>query len=324
MNSFKMSLLLSAAAFVTAGASNAFAAPAPLEGKVTSAKESVMEGVLVTAKKDGSNVSLTVVSDDKGHYAFPAGRLEPGHYRISIRAAGYILDGPRTIDVTPNGATADVRLNETTNLAPQLTNADWLRSAPGTDQEKRDAVACATCHTLSRPLTSSYTHDQFKSDVFVRMAGMASQAFPVLVQKRIIERDQARTFGGLDRLAGFLSRVNLSSTPEFKFELKAAPRPKGADTRVIITTYDLPRKSMQPHDAVKGDDGFVWVSDFGENSLSRLDPKTGQFTDYLLPRETNIRRVFVDNSTTPVTFWVGSNHGASILKLEPLDSPGSN
>jgi hypothetical protein len=41
-------------------------------------------------------------------------------------------------------------------------------------------------------------------------------------------------------------------------------------------------------------------------------------------KETNIRRVFVDNTTSPVTFWVGSNHGASILKLEPLDSSGSN
>jgi hypothetical protein len=51
----------------------------------------------------------------------------------------------------------------------------------------------------------------------------------------------------------------------------------------------------------------------------RLDTKSGDFTEYLLPRTTNIRRVFVDNSTTPVTFWVGSNHGASIIKLEPLD-----
>jgi len=31
--------------------------------------------------------------------------------------------------------------------------------------------------------------------------------------------------------------------------------------------------------------------------------------------------VFVDNSTTPVTFWVGNNHGASIVRLEPLESP---
>jgi virginiamycin B lyase len=41
--------------------------------------------------------------------------------------------------------------------------------------------------------------------------------------------------------------------------------------------------------------------------------------DRLSLRPTNIRRVFVDNSTTPVTFWVGSNDGASIVKLEPLD-----
>jgi hypothetical protein len=28
----------------------------------------------------------------------------------------------------------------------------------------------------------------------------------------------------------------------------------------------------------------------------------------------------VDSSTTPTTFWIASNHGAAILKLEPLDS----
>jgi virginiamycin B lyase len=29
--------------------------------------------------------------------------------------------------------------------------------------------------------------------------------------------------------------------------------------------------------------------------------------------------VFVDNSTTPVTFWVGSNHDHALVKVEPLD-----
>ncbi len=53
--------------------------------------------------------------------------------------------------------------------------------------------------------------------------------------------------------------------------------------------------------------------------VARLNPQTGQFVEYLLPRTTNIRRVFVDSSTTPVTFWTGSNHGASIIKLEPLE-----
>jgi hypothetical protein len=53
--------------------------------------------------------------------------------------------------------------------------------------------------------------------------------------------------------------------------------------------------------------------------IVRLDPKTGKSIDYLLPRSTNIRRVYVDNTTALPTFWVGSNHGASIIKLEPLD-----
>jgi hypothetical protein len=52
----------------------------------------------------------------------------------------------------------------------------------------------------------------------------------------------------------------------------------------------------------------------------RLDPKTGGTTEYPLPEQvTNIRRVFVDDSTSPVTFWAGSNHNAGILKVEPLD-----
>ena len=59
-----------------------------------------MEGVLVSARKDGSNITVTVVSD-QGAYAFPAGRLDPGHYTIAIRAGGYNLDGPTAVDVAP-------------------------------------------------------------------------------------------------------------------------------------------------------------------------------------------------------------------------------
>src|SRR6476619_1870360 len=144
MHGMKVSLLLGAAMFVIAGAQTSFAATAALTGKVTSAKEGAMEGVLVTAKKDGSTKSVTVVSDDKGQYSFPAGRLDPGHYSLKIRAIGYILDGPRAVDVSANGSTADVKLKETANIAPQMTNVEWLNSMPGTDAEKRDLIACAT------------------------------------------------------------------------------------------------------------------------------------------------------------------------------------
>jgi streptogramin lyase len=55
------------------------------------------------------------------------------------------------------------------------------------------------------------------------------------------------------------------------------------------------------------------------DQVARLDTNTGEVVEYLLPRTTNIRRVFVDDSGARPAFWAGSNHGASIVKLEPLD-----
>ncbi len=51
----------------------------------------------------------------------------------------------------------------------------------------------------------------------------------------------------------------------------------------------------------------------------RCRPETAPGSPAWMGTATNIRRVFVDNNTTPVSFWVGSNDGASIVKVEPLE-----
>jgi hypothetical protein len=53
------------------------------------------------------------------------------------------------------------------------------------------------------------------------------------------------------------------------------------------------------------------------DQVSPLDTKRMRW--WMLLRPTNIRRVFVDECGPRPVFWVGSNHGASIIKLEPLD-----
>jgi streptogramin lyase len=80
----------------------------------------------------------------------------------------------------------------------------------------------------------------------------------------------------------------------------------------------MPRWSA-PYDVQLDKNEEAWTGSMLTDQVTRLNTKTGETVQYLLPRSTNIRRVFVDSSTTPVTFWVGSNHGASIVKLEPLD-----
>ncbi|OFW30318.1 MAG: hypothetical protein A3J28_02060 [Acidobacteria bacterium RIFCSPLOWO2_12_FULL_60_22] len=83
--------------------------------------------------------------------------------------------------------------------------------------------------------------------------------------------------------------------------------------------WELPTPFSNPYDAILDKNGDVWTGGMTSDRIARLNPKTGEITSYLMPQNTNVRRVFVDNSTTPVTFWVGNNNKASIVKVEPLD-----
>jgi streptogramin lyase len=92
------------------------------------------------------------------------------------------------------------------------------------------------------------------------------------------------------------------------------------DTRTgHFQEWPAPILFTSSYDAQIDKNGDAWTGGMTTDRVLRLDTNGGQYTQYLLPRSTNIRRVYVDNTTTPVTFWVGSNHGASIVKLEPLD-----
>jgi streptogramin lyase len=74
-----------------------------------------------------------------------------------------------------------------------------------------------------------------------------------------------------------------------------------------------------PYRADVDKNGELWTGGMHTDRAVRINPTSGETVQYLLPRETNMRTVFVDNTTTPVTFWTGSNHGAALVKVEPLD-----
>ena len=255
-----------------------------LSGLVSAAPDGPMEGVLVSAKKDGSTITTTVVSDDKGRYSFPTGRLEPGHYTLKIRAVGYVLDSPKTLDVVAGAATADIRLTPTKNISGQLTNAEWLLSMPGPDDLKKLMYNCTSCHTFERILKSTHDADEFMHETLVRMTQYSSQAFPLLPQRRFVPRDITRVFSPqVAKLAELLASNNLSAQETWSYPLKTLPRPSGKATHVIITEYDLPRQTIQPHDVVLDGQGTVWFSDFGENEIGKVNPQTGKVTEFPYP-----------------------------------------
>ena len=315
------SLLAAGAAVFFIHTGPALAQDGTLSGTVRSATDGPMEGVLVTAKKDGSTIATTVVSDDQGRYSFPAGRLDPGHYTLKIRAMGYGLDSPKAVDVAANANNADIQLAPTQNISNQLTNAEWLMSMPGTDAQKKAVYACVSCHTLQRVLESTHNSDEFMRDVFPRMANYSSQAFPMLPQRRIVSRDIARAFSPqVQQLADYLAANNLSTSDTWSYPLKTLPRPKGKATHVIVTEYDLPRQAIQPHDVVLDRQGTVWFSDFGENEIGKMDPKTGKVTEYPYPAS---RAPQFANGNLDLEFdkaghiWAGMMTQAGLAEFDP-------
>jgi virginiamycin B lyase len=308
------------AALASAGSSHAQTA---LTGLVISAEEGPMEGVLVTARRDASTIAITVVSDAKGRYSFPAAKLEPGHYTLRIRAVGYDLDGKAAADVAAGGAaSADLKLKKTRNLSAQLTNAEWLESVPGTPAQKDALFNCVSCHTVERIVKSTHDADEFVQTM-MRMSTYANQSLPTRPQKRVAERlleergdQRAQLF---QKRAEWLASINLSESQAWDYPLKTQPRPKGRATRVIITEYDLPRPLIEPHDVVLDRDGNAWYTNFGEQNIGKLDPKTGKVTEYPLPE---LKKGWPQGSLglhadKDGNLWFGMMYQGAIGKFDP-------
>src|SRR6202047_3321325 len=307
------------AAFCFAHAATA-QAPAALAGQVSSAKEGAMEGVVVSARKAGGTITVSVVTDAKGHYSFPASKLEPGQYALTIRAVGYELDGPKAADVAAGqAATADIRLKPTHNLSGQLTNAEWMMSMQGTDEQKGILLNCNACHTIERIVKSVHSPDEFLQ-IFQRMGGYYPGSTPQKPQRLVGDalREVGRGGDNARKNAEYLASINLSQQETWAYQLKTLPRLTGKSTHVIITEYDLPNRLIQPHDVALDRDGTVWYSDFGQMFLGKMDAKTGKVTQYPIPETkkgfpVGTLNLEFDSNDNP---WVGVMYQSAIAKFD--------
>ena len=229
---------LATAALLAAGTLSPHAqGGAALNGTVSSPQEGKMEGVLVTARRDGANFDVTVVSDAQGKYSFPRSYVSPGKYAIKIRAVGYDLTSPGAVEVVEGkAATLDLTLDKARDLSSQITSVEWLNSLPGTEDEKamlqREIMSCTYCHSLERIVKSRHNTDQFMP-VIDRMAtyypdgsmaGTEGRGRAKLEGKEVAERvaknpvwGYAPTYKKAD-LAAYLASINMSGGRSFHYD----------------------------------------------------------------------------------------------------------
>src|SRR5262252_8352160 len=289
-----------------------------LTGQVSSEAEGAMEGVVVSAHKANSIVTVSVTTDAQGRYSFPEDRLEPGQYTIAIRAVGYDLSAPAKADIAAEKTTTvDLKLKKAKNLASQLSNAEWMMSFPGTEEQKAGLLNCVSCHTLERIVRSTHDSDEW-TQVITRMMGYGAVSQPIKPQP-MLDRARAGTPEQYRKLADYLATVNLSAVDHWPYELKMLPRPKGRDTRAIVTEYDVVRPTSEPHDVLVDKEGKVWYTDFGEMFIGKFDPKTLKLVEYPIKKfkekaPTGLLSIEFDHEGR---IWFDTMYQGSLGNLDP-------
>jgi streptogramin lyase len=278
--------------------------PAALAGIVSSPQEGQMEGVVVNARREGANFTVSVVSDAQGKYNFPRTHLDAGKYTLTIRAAGYDLIGPTSVEIIAGKTTtADLKLDKAKDIAGQMSSIEWAISIPGTTEQKDKLVyqtgSCAYCHAWERVMKSKHTAEEFVP-LFTRMQSYYTDGTASSRDKRgrgqlatpdVIAAAQENPMWGRaptgilkSDLADYLSSLNLSGgRTTWPYELRTLPRSKGKGTRVIITQYDMPRSDTVAHDLDLDSKGTIWYTDESRMYFGKMDPKTGVFTEFPLP-----------------------------------------
>lgn len=265
---------------------------AALTGSVTSAAEGGMEGVLVSARREGASFTVTVVSDPSGTYSFPRDKLEPGEYTVGVRAVGYVLrPSTRVVQVTGGEPhVLDLRLGVAEQLekALQLSSGEWLMSYPLPVETTFNTVRdCTRCHHQAKVAMSRFNEEDLRH-VMQRMNYYWIGSTPVSYQiPDAVWPNLGREGGAMVRppialeaaQAQAVSSINLSQGA-WQYPLKTYPRPSGDNTRVIYTTYDLARRTARPHDVKLGLDGWVYYDDFNDHVIGKVNPGTGEAVEY--------------------------------------------
>ena len=252
-----------------------------------------------------------VVKFDKRTQKFatwsPSGKYDNKYGRVAHLGLNYLRNGQEKLVVwfTNNTMQLAHKLDPETG---RVDSYELYESLPGGRQlEGAKGIVTKPGHSIYGIAADSLGNGYFtdlagsnigKVDFKTGKVTLYPTPTPKSAPKRIYMDAQDRLwFGEEDG-----NRIGVFDTKTEKFQEWATPTPW-----------------TRPYDAVLDKNGEVWTGGMTNDRIVRLNPQTNEFTDYLLPSSTNVRRVNVDNSTTPVTFWVGSNHAAMIVKLEPLD-----
>jgi streptogramin lyase len=297
MNTIRTLFLVCAASLA---ASAVHAADQLLSGAITSRSGQKLEGVTVSAKREGSTITTSVYTDAAGNYVFPP--LPSGKYGVWAQALGFEM----------SKAAVDLSAARRQNLTLQdMTDPERrFRQLPGemmvaalpeaTEDDARTKKIfmnnCTGCHSTSYVLQFRFDEAGWSKIIDLMKVVPVTGVYPGPNAKpnQILQRHQKE-------LAAYLARAR--GPGESSMKVAARARPTGEAARAVWTLYDLPlnpdagigtkynpndgtdwsqgttsKLGQLPHDGALGLDGTIYFTSNNPNqrvTIGKVDPVTG-------------------------------------------------
>jgi len=298
MNTIR-TMLLAGAAFLAA-ANAAHAAEQVLSGAITSRSGQKLDGVTVSAKREGSTITTSVYTDASGNYFFPP--LPEGKYRVWAQALGFEMS-KETVELS-RAQRRNFTLQEIADperrfrqLPGEMMVAALPEATPEDARMKKIFMNnCTGCHSTSYALQFRFDEAGWGKIIDLMKVVPVTGVYPGPDGKanQVMARHQKP-------LAAYLARAR--GPGESSMKVAARPRPAGESARAVWTLYDLPlnpdagigtrynpndgtdwaqgttsKLGQLPHDGALGADGTIYFTSNNPNrrvTIGKVDPVTG-------------------------------------------------
>jgi streptogramin lyase/mono/diheme cytochrome c family protein len=256
MTNLRSILLASAASLIMA--TGAQAADYVLAGAITSASGQKLEGVTVSAKRDGTTITTSVYTDETGNYYFPP--LPEGKYQVWAQALGFeTAKAAAELNATRKH---NIVLKEMTDREAAIRQlpSELLVAALPEDTEDDARIKkiftnnCTACHSPGYALQFKFDEAGWNKIINLMKVVPGSGVYPGAGAKanQIMEHNQKQ-------LAAYLARARGPGETSMKFVPR--PRPTGEAARAVWTLYDLqinPEAGIGTQVKYNPNDGTDW------------------------------------------------------------------
>ena len=255
-----------------------------LAGSIVDAAGEPMEGVVVSVRATGSNLTTSVYSDADGDYVFP--RMAPGPYRLWAQAVSHAA-GRAELDLQGAAHHQDFVMESLENFEAQLPGDRWVAALPEDTPEDRRMktvfrVSCGGCHSQNTALLTRFDEQGWLNIITVmsRIATSGWVASPMAPGPAREDRPPSPLMDYYkERLAAYLAKVRGPGPSPMNFVPR--PRPTGDAVLAVIREYDTPG---QGYGLPMWEDGTDWT----EGAPSKTSRKNHHAMDGTLDFDGNL------------------------------------